>query len=80
MACGTPVVATDCPTGPSEILLGGKLGALSAMGDPMALACALERSLSAPPPSDLLIKRAACFSAKHAATGYLGFEGTVGSG
>ena len=80
MACGTPVVATNCPTGPSEILLDGKLGALSATGDPIALADALERSLSAPPPSDLLIRRAACFLAKHAASNYLRFEGAVGSG
>lgn len=77
MACGTPVAATDCPTGPSEILLDGKLGALSVTGDPTALVHALEKSLDAPTSSDLLKKRAASFSAKHAASSYLAFEGAT---
>lgn len=74
MACGTPVVATDCPTGPSEILLGGALGALSKMRDPIGLADALEKSLDAPISGDLLRKRASSFSAEHAASGYLSLE------
>ena len=73
MACGTPVVATDCPTGPSEILLGGKLGALSKTRDPIGLAHALQKSLDAPTSSDLLRQRAAAFSAEHAASNYLAF-------
>lgn len=40
-ALGTPVVATDCPSGPYEILEGGRLGALVAMGDDEAMAQAL---------------------------------------
>lgn len=28
MACGTPVVATDCPHGPAEILENGEAGLL----------------------------------------------------
>lgn len=36
--CGAPVVATDCPSGPYEILDGGKLGRLVPMGNPVAMA------------------------------------------
>jgi len=71
MACGTPVAATNCPTGPSEILLGGELGALADVGDPVALAKALESTLDKPVAADLLMKRAAHFSAEHAAERYL---------
>lgn len=77
MACGTPVASTDCPTGPSEILLNGKLGELSDPGDPRELACALERALSSPPPRDLLKKRAAFFSADQAVRNYLAPEGAA---
>jgi glycosyltransferase involved in cell wall biosynthesis len=38
LATGTPIVATDCPTGPSETLLGGQLGTLVPVGDPAAMA------------------------------------------
>ncbi len=45
MSLGTPVVATDCPTGPREVLEGGRLGALVPVGDAAAVAAALERVL-----------------------------------
>ena len=41
MALGTPVVATDCPSGPAEILEGGKWGCLVPPGDPKDLAKAI---------------------------------------
>ncbi|MCH7988475.1 MAG: glycosyltransferase [Planctomycetes bacterium] len=40
--CGTPVVATDCKSGPREILENGRLGALVPPDEPQALANALE--------------------------------------
>ena len=55
LCCGTPVVSTDCPSGPQEILRGGRYGQLVPVGDADGLACAIERALdnNAPsPPSD----------------------------
>lgn len=48
MACGTPVVATDCPSGPGEILEGGWSGLLVPVDDVPALAGALGRMLTEP--------------------------------
>lgn len=50
MAAGTPVVATDCPSGPREILADGAYGELVDPDDPVALADAMERALIAPRP------------------------------
>lgn len=41
LALGKPVVSTDCPSGPREILQGGKYGALTPVGDDAALATAI---------------------------------------
>jgi glycosyltransferase involved in cell wall biosynthesis len=45
---GTPVVATDCPSGPREVLDGGALGALVPVGDDAAFARALADALRSP--------------------------------
>ncbi|HEU4515267.1 MAG TPA: glycosyltransferase [Nocardioidaceae bacterium] len=53
MSCGTPVIATDCPSGPRQILDGGRYGRLVRPGDPAGLADALVDALdgriAAPP-------------------------------
>jgi glycosyltransferase involved in cell wall biosynthesis len=58
MACGTPVVATNCPSGPAEILSNGKYGPLVPVGDHMALAQAIETLLENSPPKSCLWERA----------------------
>jgi glycosyltransferase involved in cell wall biosynthesis len=46
MGCGTPIVSTNCPHGPADILAGGKYGILVPPQDPEALAPALSRVLN----------------------------------
>jgi glycosyltransferase involved in cell wall biosynthesis len=41
LAAGAPVVSTDCPSGPAEILANGKYGHLVPVGDPDKMACAI---------------------------------------
>ena len=62
MACGCPVVATDCRSGPREILHDGRYGPLVPVGDSEALAAEIERTLRNPVSSDVLKKRAGDFS------------------
>ncbi|WP_331233139.1 glycosyltransferase [Natronorarus salvus] len=62
MACGTPVVATDCESGPAEILDEGSYGRLAPVGDPTALADSIVDSLNEPDEPDRLRERAAEFS------------------
>lgn len=46
MACGAPVVSTDCPSGPSEILENGRWGRLTPVGDEVSLATAISATLN----------------------------------
>ncbi len=64
MGCGTPVISTDCPHGPADILSHGLYGLLVPPQDPAALAPAFARILDerAKWPPDRLRARAASFS------------------
>lgn len=48
MACGTPVISTDCPVGPAEIISHEKNGLLVPVASPDSLARAIVRLLANP--------------------------------
>jgi glycosyltransferase involved in cell wall biosynthesis len=48
LACGTPVVSTDCPVGPRELLEDGRWGKLVPVGNARAMAEALRATLDSP--------------------------------
>ncbi len=77
LACGCPVVATDCPSGPAEILDHGKYGVLVPISDPKSLCVALCATLDDPPNRQLLRKRGQSFSINKAVDEYLGLIGTT---
>ena len=71
MACGAPVVSTNCKSGPAEILENGKYGKLVPVGDVDALAEAIWKTLKNPLSSDILRERAKNFSVEKAVSEYL---------
>ena len=71
MACGCPVISTDCPHGPKEILAAGKYGILVPIGDVFTLSYAMLKVLDTSVRHDLLMHRANYFSVKKAVSKYL---------
>jgi glycosyltransferase involved in cell wall biosynthesis len=71
LEAGTPVVSTDCPSGPREILCDGQFGRLVPVGDVTALALAMEESLLATHDRAALKARAQDFSIDKATDLYL---------
>ena len=71
LACGTPVVSTDAPFGPAEILEHGQWGRLVPVGAPNALAQAMIESMSVGSVDrKALVRRASCFSLKRSVNAY----------
>ncbi|WP_396621468.1 glycosyltransferase [Marinobacter sp. W-8] len=70
MACGAPVVSTDCPDGPAEILENGRWGSLVPIGDVGAMAEAINSALAASDQPDVS-RRAMDFTVDQAVTNYL---------
>jgi len=68
---GLPVVSTDCPSGPAEILENGKYGNLVSVGDKEALAESIIDAVNNPIDSDILKQRANDFSVKKISNEYI---------
>ena len=81
LACGTPVVSTDCPHGPREILASGRYGTLVPVGDVEALARAMTAKLAGPKPamSDDLKEHLQLFSIETIGQRYLEELGLSGA-
>lgn len=73
MGVGTPIVSTDCPSGPREILEGGKYGKLVPVGNPKEMASAIKKVLDMPHQKEILIKRACDFATDRIADEYLNY-------
>ena len=70
MAAGTPIVATDCPGAPAELLGNGEFGRLVPVGNPEAMANGIGDMLDEPTNSALLYDRAEDFSLETAIEQY----------
>ena len=77
LACGCPVVSTDCPGGSAEILCDGEYGPLVPVGDDAALCAAVESVLDNPLEKHVLMQRAEQFSIDCAAEQYLAVLDTL---
>jgi glycosyltransferase involved in cell wall biosynthesis len=72
LACGTPVVATNCPGGPPDILDSGTYGPLVEVGSPNQLADAMVATLEDPPDPERLTQRAENYKVGRIADRYAG--------
>lgn len=71
LGVGIPIVATDCPSGPREILADGRYGRLVPVGDTAALAAAMAETLNHGGPEFDREEAVRPFTAEHAARAYL---------
>jgi len=71
LACGCPIVSTDCPSGPREILEEGRWGRLVPVDDQEALVEAINESLNEEHDPERLRQRAMDFSVDKAVDNYL---------
>jgi glycosyltransferase involved in cell wall biosynthesis len=77
LACGCPVVSTDCPSGPAEIVDHGRYGALVPVRDENSLAQAMLRSFESGCDKELLRARSRDFSVERAARQYRELTGKI---
>jgi glycosyltransferase involved in cell wall biosynthesis len=71
LAAGTKVVSTDCPSGPREVLAGGRFGELVPVGDYQLLADAISRAEDFDADNELLCQQLEKFTSKRVAMQYL---------
>jgi len=71
MAMGTPVVSTDCPHGPSEILKRGEFGSLIPVDNVKTMALEINNAWYRERNSEVLCQRASQFSIKSGVDQYL---------
>ncbi len=62
LGCGCQIVSTNCPSGPDEILEGGKFGILVPVADSKALSEGMLNSLNSKLSKEVLVERARYFS------------------
>ena len=70
LACGCPVVSTDCADGPAEILDNGRFGRLVPVRDDASLAEAIREVLDSPPRAEWLQARGAHYTVDSAVERY----------
>lgn len=71
LALGVPSVATDCPSGPSELLDHGRYGALVPVAEVDALAKGIVQTLKQPLAKQILQAAVSDYTAQHSAQAYL---------
>ncbi|MBC8505253.1 MAG: glycosyltransferase [Chloroflexi bacterium] len=71
LACGLPIVSTDCKSGPAEVLENGKYGTLVPVGDSVAMASAILDALNVHPDHDRLQRRSRDFTLSASIEKYL---------
>lgn len=71
LALGTPVVATDCQSGPREILQDGKYGELVPLGEPQTMGEAMARTLDNPLGSERLEEAAREYTLEASTRSYI---------
>ncbi|MDB5969469.1 MAG: glycosyl transferase [Hydrocarboniphaga sp.] len=71
LACGTPCVAVDCPSGPAEVLGQGRYGQLVPIGDAGRLAAAIGATLDDPPSPEQCRAAAKPYEIEQATNDYL---------
>jgi len=78
VALGTPVVSTDCPSGPREILQDGRYGPLVPVGDDAAMATAMGAVLDTPPSRNEMRRAAEPYTLENSTDRYLEILGLAG--
>ena len=71
MGLGIPVVSTDCPSGPREILQNGRYGPIVKMGDDRSMAEAMESVLADPPRPDVIKQAVEKYRLEYSSQRYL---------